>query len=256
MISQELVRELQKKIDISYEEAEHYLKKSKGNIDMALFLIHKKRHSRWERMKSSVAELMKYKIIITRKEQILINIPVLIFAFLVFIYSVGRNLFPLIVLFVIALVLECEVRVYKEDEEVGNYKESKNEKGSQQNFNNNRNKYNKATNDNNIREANIKEKLARDPNLKRESYSKKIENRHEKTLNNLEKEKSNDIKIHNKEIWDNVDEIVLEKESKNISKDSTIKNNNKIEKFEKEIQSGLNSGLTEEDGFYEITIDK
>lgn len=253
MISQELVRELQKKIDISYEEAEHYLKKSKGNIDMALFLIHKKRHSRWERMKSSVAELMKYKIIITRKEQILINIPVLIFAFLIFIYSVGRNLFPLIVLFIIALVLECEVRIYKEGEEIENNSCNDNGRESQQK----KNKYSSSGNEKDIRKANIREKLAKDPNLKRDNFSQKMNKKPKQGQNSSEEEKIKETEINNLKIQDKEDCSIAEKEAVKIDSDNSISKSKDItEKRDKEIQIGFKGNLTEEDGFYEITIDK
>lgn len=122
-ISEELVRELQKRIDISYEEAEYYLKRTKGDINMAVFLIMKKRNSSWERFKASLWELMKYRFILTRKGEIIVNLPLLLLALFILLYGIERHIFPLIVIFIVILVTECEVRIEKlEWEESSNKK--------------------------------------------------------------------------------------------------------------------------------------
>lgn len=113
-ISEELVRELQKRIDVSYEEAEYYLKRTKGDINMAVFLIMKKRNSSWERFKASLWDAMKYRFILTRKGEIIINLPLALLALFLLLYGIERHIFPLIVIFVIILVTECEVRIEKQ----------------------------------------------------------------------------------------------------------------------------------------------
>lgn len=112
-ISEELVRELQKRIDVSYEEAEYFLKKTKGDVNMAVYLIMKKRDSSWEKFKTSLWELMKYRFIMTRKGETIINLPLLLIVIFVLLYSIGKNIFPLIVIFAIVLLTECEVRIEK-----------------------------------------------------------------------------------------------------------------------------------------------
>lgn len=114
-ISEELVRELQKRIDVTYEEAEYFLKRTKGDINMAVFLIMKKRNSSWEKFKASLWELMKYRFILTRKGETIINLPLLLLALFILLYGIERHIFPLIVIFITILITECEVRIEKLD---------------------------------------------------------------------------------------------------------------------------------------------
>lgn len=125
-ISEELVRELQKKIDVSYEEAEYFLRKAKGDVNMAVFLIMKKRNSSWEKFKASLRELMKYRFILIRKGETIINLPLLLLALFILLYGIERHIFPLIVIFVIILLTECEVRIEKLEWSDAHYKKGTN----------------------------------------------------------------------------------------------------------------------------------
>lgn len=119
-ISEELVRELQKRIDVSYEEAEATLKRTKGDVNMAIFLIMKRRNSGWERLKASFTDafmkLLQYRLILTRKKKVLIDLPLLLIALIVLIDGTYDRFFPLFIIFITALVCECEVKIQKNDE--------------------------------------------------------------------------------------------------------------------------------------------
>lgn len=116
-ISEEMVRELQKRVDVSYEEAEYTLKKTRGDVNMAIYLIMKRRNTGWERFKASLHEifrqLIQYRLILTRKGKTLLDIPLILLILLVMMDSFYRHLFPLFVIFLIILITECEVKISK-----------------------------------------------------------------------------------------------------------------------------------------------
>lgn len=127
-ISEELVRELQSRIDISYEEAEYFLKRSRGNIDLALEMIHNKRSSSSEKAKTGLQQILtnlfEYRFIMMKKDEVFVNIP---FAFiLLFLLFDGlyENVFFMLVIIVIALALEIEVKI-KKKEVMPPYKENR-----------------------------------------------------------------------------------------------------------------------------------
>lgn len=114
-ISSELIKELQRRIDVSYEEAEIYLKKARGDIDYAEYLIKKKRNSSWGHTKNEGRRLFEdmliYRMIITRKQEVLINLPVLVVV--VFFLIVSSNLFLVILIFAVGFLTECELKIQK-----------------------------------------------------------------------------------------------------------------------------------------------
>lgn len=120
-ISEEMVRELQKRVDVSYEEAEYTLKRTRGDINMALYIIMKRRNSGWERFKASFSDifskLIRYRLILTRKGKTLVDLPLILLVVLVLIDGVYRHMFPLFVIFILALVFECEVKIVKSTDE-------------------------------------------------------------------------------------------------------------------------------------------
>lgn len=120
-ITEEMVREVQKKVDVSYEEVEYTLKKTRGDVNMAIYLIMKRNNSGWERFKASLhdifKQLLRYRLILTRKGKTLIDLPLILLVTLVLIDGVYRHFFPLFVIFVLALVFECEAKIEKSEVE-------------------------------------------------------------------------------------------------------------------------------------------
>lgn len=119
-ISEEMVRQLQKRIDVTYEEAEDYLNRAKGDIDLAYEMIMRKRNSTGERIVSGFSQildnLMKYRFIITRKQELILNIPLLIVVLFFALDGLINNIFVVIVLLVIALATECEFKIKKKSD--------------------------------------------------------------------------------------------------------------------------------------------
>lgn len=123
-ISEELVRELQKRVDVSYEEAEYTLRKTRGDVNLAAYIIMRRKNSGWKRFKSSFhdifSQLIRYRLILTRKGKVLVDLPLILLVILVLIDGVYRHLFPLFVIFLTTLIFECEVRIEKTADEEGN----------------------------------------------------------------------------------------------------------------------------------------
>ena len=123
-ISSEQVKELKKRIDISYEEGEAYLKKARGDIEYAVFLIKKKRKSTWGNTKSEVKNIfddfLMYKMLVTRHNEVLINLPVLYVLFVIFIIS-SKSMVFLIIIIGIGVMTECELKIVKKDKSYEDY---------------------------------------------------------------------------------------------------------------------------------------
>ncbi len=84
---------------------------------MAMYLITKRRNSGWERFKTSLrdifSQLILYRLILTRKGKLLLDLPLIVLVVLVLIDGVYRHLFPLFVVFLLVLIFECDMRIEK-----------------------------------------------------------------------------------------------------------------------------------------------
>lgn len=118
-ITEEMIRALQAKVDISYEEAERYLQKAKGDVDVAYLLYKEKQNSFSERASSGISGFLQYRFRIVRKGRTLIDLPIAIILLVMLLDGIWNRAYVLILLFVIALVVECEFKIDKEpiDEE-------------------------------------------------------------------------------------------------------------------------------------------
>lgn len=118
-ITEEMIRALQAKVDISYEEAERYLQKAKGDVDVAYLLYKEKQNSFSERASSGISGFLQYRFRIVRKGRTLIDLPIAIILLVMLLDGIWNRAYVLIFLFIIALVVECEFKIDKEpiDEE-------------------------------------------------------------------------------------------------------------------------------------------
>lgn len=231
-ISSELIKELQKRIDVSYEEAEIYLKKARGDIDYAEYLIKKKRNSSWGHTRNEGRRLFEdmliYRMIITRKDEVLINLPVLIVV--VFFLIVSSNLFLVILIFAVGFLTECELKIQK----TGKKREE---------------------------EDNIVYKYEKEYNSNK---AQNTEVKGESKLNNKDNNK-NDIKYNNADI-----EVEIKEELKEVTKETNkgikegIKEQPKTriqkeQKIDNSIVDKSNTNVSEndnDDDYYEIIIEE
>jgi hypothetical protein len=122
-ISDDMIRDLQKKVDVSYEEAERYLKKAKGDVDLAAHYIFKNRNSYKAQTKHNVQNIfsnfIKYRLIIIKSEDIIVNIPIVIILLMsLFIFdSIAELFLAVLVAFIIIMATESDVKINKVDQE-------------------------------------------------------------------------------------------------------------------------------------------
>lgn len=132
---EDLIRILQEREEVSFEEAQYYLRKAGGNIEKAVFLIRKKRNSLSTRIMHKLKETFdafwKYRIIICREDRMYLNVPFFVFALiLLFVGFTGVDAFLVILLLVFVVTLsgvemtltkgssdKPSVRVYRESPE-------------------------------------------------------------------------------------------------------------------------------------------
>lgn len=117
-IAEEKIRELQRKIPVTYEEAEKALQKYKGNIDDAYWYL-KNREGRSRRgMGGAIERLINavfaYRILIYRdieEKETFLNLPILVFVLVYF--FIGQDLFLVLMVLTILLVVvaNCKVRI-------------------------------------------------------------------------------------------------------------------------------------------------
>lgn len=126
-ISSELIKELKKRIDVSYEEAEYFLKKAKKDIDYAEYLVKKKRNSSWNNNRKKVSKLFgnifTYRMTITRKDELLLNLPVVIIIMLLVLMS-PMELGFYILIFAVLLLTECELKIIRHNKKIDETEEN------------------------------------------------------------------------------------------------------------------------------------
>lgn len=105
----ELIRDLQEREELSFEEAQYYLKKAGGDLDRAIYLIYKRKNS-WlyklgRVLKDRIMAFWQYRIVICRADRMFINIPFYIFFFLILTVSMTGITFLLLLLIMVGLVM-------------------------------------------------------------------------------------------------------------------------------------------------------
>ena len=111
-----------KKMNISYADAEKALIKSKGNLDKAIKYLNKKKNSFFRRMFSKIGDIFidifKYKLIITRKNETIINLSIMvILIFLLFLRMryIYFSFIDLLFILLLIIVTDCKVVIQKEN---------------------------------------------------------------------------------------------------------------------------------------------
>lgn len=124
-VTSQMVKALQKRIDVTYEEAERMLLKTNGNLDRAEELLKKQQDSAMARLTKEIEriyrELLTYYLKVTRKDKIIMDIPLLVVVGLFIIMTSDSKIWVGIVSIGIILISECTVaihRVIKEEERI------------------------------------------------------------------------------------------------------------------------------------------
>ncbi|MDF1616536.1 hypothetical protein [Petrocella sp. FN5] len=116
-ITSEDVKAVQARMDVTYEEAERYLVKANGDIELAIYLIEEKKASNLSKFMTELnriaKELMTYYVKIDRKKEVLLNLPlIMIVLFLVFL-EVETKIWVLVIGIGAILISESQVTIYK-----------------------------------------------------------------------------------------------------------------------------------------------
>ncbi|GKX31049.1 hypothetical protein SH1V18_35290 [Vallitalea longa] len=109
-----------KKMNISYADAEKALRKSKGDLNKAIRYLNKKKNSIFRRMfsklKDIIVDMLKYKLIIIRKNETLMNLPIMvILIFLLFLRMryIYLSFIDLLFVLLIIIITDCKVIIQK-----------------------------------------------------------------------------------------------------------------------------------------------
>ena len=124
-VTSQMVKELQKRIDVTYEEAERILLRTNGNVDRAEEILRKQQNSGLSRLMDEVGriykELLTYYLKVTRNDKTILDIPLVVIIGLYLIMTVDSKIWVGIVSIGIILISESTLNIYrvtKEEERI------------------------------------------------------------------------------------------------------------------------------------------
>ncbi|MCT4598628.1 MAG: hypothetical protein N4A50_12205 [Vallitalea sp.] len=105
-------------INTSYAEAEKALIKSNGDVNKAIAYLQKKKHSKfrkiYNKLKTAFGDIFRYKLIITRNKEILINLPIVLIIIFLLIFSNAGFGYPEFLLVMLLIILtDCKATIEK-----------------------------------------------------------------------------------------------------------------------------------------------
>lgn len=117
IITEKMIKELQRRVDVSYEEAERYLRRAGGNIDIAEAYAYKRLNSAVGRIFRELEKLINatliYRIKLYKEKDLFLNLPVFYFILFVFIVGVNKSLFVGVVFIILSLISDCNIEITK-----------------------------------------------------------------------------------------------------------------------------------------------
>jgi len=128
IITEKMIRELQRRVDISYEDAEKSLRRAGGNIDMAETHAKKKANSFGNRLFREFEKIINatliYRIRIYKNDDQFINLPILVVLLMLLIIGVNKMLLLGVVFIILALLADYNLQInkVKDQEEFRFYK--------------------------------------------------------------------------------------------------------------------------------------
>jgi len=117
IITEKMIRELQRRVDISYEDAERSLRRAGGNIDMAETYTKKKANSFVNRLFREFEKIINatliYRMRVFKNEDQFMNVPILTFLIVLLIIGVNKTLLLGVVFIILALLADCNLQIDK-----------------------------------------------------------------------------------------------------------------------------------------------
>jgi len=119
IITEKMIKELQRRVDVSYEEAERYLRRAGGNIEIAQAYCNKRNSSVFSRLFHEIEKLINatltYRIKLYKGKDQFINLPVFYFILFILIVGVNKSLFVGVVFIILSLISDCNIEMAKVD---------------------------------------------------------------------------------------------------------------------------------------------
>lgn len=116
-ITEKMIRELQRRVDVSYEEAERFLRRAGGNIEIAESYALRKENSFWSRLFTEIENIidasLAYRLKIYKEDDVFTNIPVMILVVMLILIGVDKSLLVGVVFVVWALLADCNLKLDK-----------------------------------------------------------------------------------------------------------------------------------------------
>lgn len=117
IITEKMIRELQRRVDISYEDAEKFLRRAGGNIDIAEAYAKKRSNSFGNRLFREFEKIINatliYRVRVYKGDDQFVNIPILGFLIVLFLIGVNKTLLLGVVFIILALLADCNLQINK-----------------------------------------------------------------------------------------------------------------------------------------------
>ena len=116
-VTGDMVRDLQQRVDVTYEEAERVLRRTRGDVDEAEILIKRRQESRLNRLTEEggriYRELLTYYVKIIRKGKTLVDLPLMILVGLFLIMTTDSKIWVGVVSIGVILISESTLSIYR-----------------------------------------------------------------------------------------------------------------------------------------------
>lgn len=117
IITEKMIRELQRRVDISYEDAEKSLRRAGGNIEIAEEHALKKANSFGTRLFREFEKIINatliYRIKVDKKDDVFLNVPIIGVLLMMLVIGVNKTLLLGVVFIILALLAECNLQIHK-----------------------------------------------------------------------------------------------------------------------------------------------
>lgn len=117
IITEKMIRELQRRVDISYEDAEKSLRRAGGNIEIAEEHALKKANSFGTRFFRELEKIINatliYRIKVDKHDDVFLNVPIIGVLLMMLVIGVNKTLLLGVVFIILALLAECNLQIHK-----------------------------------------------------------------------------------------------------------------------------------------------
>lgn len=114
-ISNDLIRQMQQHVSVSYEDAQYYLKKTNGNVELAVERVIRRRNHWMYKLTDAIKRFFllfhDYRLMVNKNERSYLDVPIVVMIIYAMIIGIDRSIMVAIVTFLILLLGGVELQL-------------------------------------------------------------------------------------------------------------------------------------------------